>query len=97
MHVLLYIETKLFRQDLTSTMLVSIKRIVFYESNKYSTHAELDAIRKIKNKNILRECKIVIGKINNNNIEQGIPCDMCTNLLKKYGIKKICNIDRKRE
>lgn len=66
---------------------------VFYELNKYSIHAENDAIRKIKNKNILKDCKIYIGKINGGVIIQAIPCDMCNKLLKKYGVKKICNIE----
>ncbi len=60
-----------------------------YESNKHSVHAEKDAIRKVKNKNILKDCKIYIIKLRNNDIEQGIPCPMCYNLLKKYNINKI--------
>ena len=66
---------------------------VFYELNKYSIHAENEAIRKIKNKNILKECKIYIGKINGGEITQGFPCDMCNKLLKKYGVKKMCNLE----
>ena len=60
-----------------------------YESNKYSIHAEKDAIMKIKNKNILQYCKIHIVKIKNGKLEQGIPCPMCYNLLQKYNINKI--------
>jgi deoxycytidylate deaminase len=66
---------------------------VFYELNKYSIHAENEAIRKIKNKSILKECKIYIGKINDGEITQAYPCDMCNKLLKKYGVKKICNLE----
>lgn len=64
-------------------------RSVFYEANKYSTHAEKDAIRKIKNKHILRECKVYIIKIKNNELEHATPCQMCCNLLKKYKVTKI--------
>ena len=60
-----------------------------YESNKHSIHAEKDAIRQVKNKNILKECKIYIIKIKDNYIEKGIPCPMCYNLLHKYNINKI--------
>jgi len=60
-----------------------------YESNKHSIHAEKDAIRKIKNKNILKKCKIYIIKLKDNEIEKGIPCPMCYNLLEKYKISKI--------
>lgn len=60
-----------------------------YESNKYSIHAEKDAIRKVKDKNILQYCKIYIVKIKDGKLEQGIPCPMCYNLLKKYNINKI--------
>jgi cytidine deaminase len=62
---------------------------VFYESYKFSTHAEKDAIKKVKDKNILKKCKIYIIKIKNDNVEQAIPCEMCNKLLKKYGINKI--------
>lgn len=68
--------------------------IVFYEPNKYSVHAENEAIRKIKNKNILKHCKIFIGKITDGEITQALPCEMCNKLLKKYGVKKICCIDK---
>jgi deoxycytidylate deaminase len=60
-----------------------------YETNKYSIHAEKDAIMKVKDKNILKYCKIYIVKIKNGQLEQGIPCPMCYNLLKKYNINKI--------
>jgi len=60
-----------------------------YESNKYSIHAEKDAIRKVKNKNILQYCKIYIVRLKNNKLEQGIPCQMCYDLLNKYKINKI--------
>lgn len=60
-----------------------------YESNKYSIHAEKAAIRKVKPKSILKDCKIYIIKIKGNDIEQGIPCPMCYNLLNKYNITKI--------
>lgn len=69
---------------------VSPINIVFYEPNKYSVHAEKDAIQKIKNKNILKKCKIFIGKITDDKISIATPCDMCCNLLKKYCVEKIC-------
>ena len=64
---------------------------VFYEANKYSIHAEKDAIMKIKNKNILNKCNIYIGKIKNNKLELATPCNVCKNLLFKYNISKVCN------
>ena len=64
-----------------------------YQHNKYSIHAEKDAIMKIKDKNILKDCKIYIIRINNDmNIHQGIPCEMCNKLLNKYNIYKIESI-----
>jgi len=60
-----------------------------YECNKYSIHAEKAAIRKVKRKSILKDCKIYIIKIKGDTIEQGIPCPMCYNLMDKYKIKKI--------
>jgi deoxycytidylate deaminase len=69
-----------------------------YECNKYSIHAEKNAIMQIKNKDILKYCKIYIIKIKKDNInkyliEQGIPCPMCYNLLNKYKIK-ICEYSK---
>lgn len=70
-----------------------------YISNLYSIHAEQDAIQKIKNKAILKYCKIFIIRLKNSNeiinnfdinplhIEQGIPCHMCNNLINKYNLK----------
>lgn len=66
--------------------------VVFYETNKYSIHAEKDAIMKIKNKNILPKCNIYVGKIKNNKLEFAMPCEVCKNLLNKYNIKKICKL-----
>jgi len=60
-----------------------------YETNRYSIHAEKDAIMKIKDKNILQYCKIYIVTIKNNKLEKGYPCPMCYNLLKKYNMNKI--------
>lgn len=61
-----------------------------YQRDKYSIHAEKDAIMKIKNKNILKDCTIYIIRIKNlNEIEPGIPCNMCSKLLEKYNIRKI--------
>lgn len=62
---------------------------VFYEPNKYSCHAERDAIIKVGNKHILKDCKIYIGRIKYGKLENATPCQMCSNLLKKYGVKKV--------
>lgn len=91
MHVSLYIAIKLFQQDLIIIKQITAFQIetAFYKLNKYSVHAENDAIRKIKNKHILKECKIFIGKIVNNEISRCLPCDMCNKLLRKFGAVKI--------
>jgi cytidine deaminase len=62
--------------------------IVFYEPFKYSTHAEKDAIRKVKNKSLLKYCKIHIIKIKGDQITNATPCEMCCNLLKKYNLNQ---------
>ena len=64
---------------------------VFYEANKYSIHAEKDALMKVKNKNILYKCNIYIGKIKNNKLEMATPCDACKFMLMKYRVSKVCN------
>jgi|UniRef100_A0A6C0EEG8 deoxycytidylate deaminase len=69
-----------------------------YQPNRYSIHAEKNAIQKIKNKNLLKECKIYIIRIKKSDdnisygLEQGVPCNMCNNLLKKYNLTKIINL-----
>ena len=70
-----------------NTVVVTIS--VFYEPNKYSCHAERDAIIKVSNKHILKECKIYIGRIKCGKLENASPCKMCADLLKKYGVKKV--------
>ncbi len=96
MRVLLFIEIKFYLLDIIRIRhrCAVVLNLVFYEVSKYSIHAEKNAIQQISNKNILRKCKVFIIKIKNGEIEQGVPCDMCNKLLKKYGIKKICNIDK---
>ena len=65
---------------------------VFYEAYKYSTHAEKQAIMSVRNKNLLSESKIIIVRLNNGNIVQAKPCEMCQNLLNKYKLSKICTL-----
>jgi hypothetical protein len=58
---------------------------VFYEANKYTVHAEKAAIMNVKNKNILKYCKIFIIKLNGDDeIEPAISCPACDRLIKKY-------------
>ncbi len=82
--------TKLFLLVITIAFPTIVQKVsVFYEANKYTCHAEKDAIVKVKNKSILKDCKIYIGRIKNNKLESATPCEMCKKLLKKYGVKKI--------
>ncbi len=63
---------------------MAIKSLVFYEPYKHSIHAELSAIMSVKNKNLLRYCKIYVVKITNGEIRGAIPCHKCEKLLIKY-------------
>lgn len=62
-----------------------------YINNKYSIHAEKDAIRKIKDTTILNKSVIYVIRISNSNddisIVEGIPCHHCNKLINKYKIK----------
>ena len=90
MHALLCIVTRLFLLDIIDTSPSCIYQgVVFYVPNKYTIHAEKDAIRKIKDKTILPNCKIYIGKIINNELCYCGPCEMCSNLMQKYNCDKI--------
>jgi cytidine deaminase len=65
---------------------------VFYEAYKYSIHAERQAIMSVRNKKLLPKSKIVIVRLNNGNIVQAKPCEMCQHLLNKYKLNKICTL-----
>jgi cytidine deaminase len=90
MLVSLFIVIRLFLLDIIVTSpSFTYQGVVFYVPNKYSIHAEKDAITKIKDKTILPDCKIYIGKIINNEIHPCGPCEMCSQLIQKYDGNKI--------
>ncbi len=90
MVVLLFIVTKLFQLVITViNPSFTYPGAVFYVPNKYTIHAEKDAIRKIKDKTILPECKIYIGKIIDNEMKPCGPCAMCSELIQKFNCNKI--------
>ncbi len=70
-----------------------------YLKFKYSVHAEICAIKKIKNKTILKKCTLYVIRIKNNqccgtySIEYGYPCEHCMKIINKYKInfKNIIN------
>jgi deoxycytidylate deaminase len=66
--------------------------VVPYEANKYTCHAEKDAIMKIRNKTLLKDCKVYVGRIKYGMIETATPCNMCGKLLNKYGVKRTYRI-----
>ena len=63
-----------------------------FEVNKYSIHAEKDAIMSVKNKSLLPESRIIIIKIKNGKINVTGPCEMCQKLLNKYKISRVCTV-----
>lgn len=59
-------------------------------AKKYSVHAEQACINNVKNKNILKECTLVLLKLNRNGyLTDCEPCEMCAHIIKKYKIKKV--------
>jgi deoxycytidylate deaminase len=66
-----------------------IRSLVFYVPNKYSVHAEQDCINNLKNKSILKDCILIVIKINQGgSIINSEPCNNCCRIIKKYKIKK---------
>jgi deoxycytidylate deaminase len=63
-----------------------------YETYKHSIHAEKHAIMNVKDKTILPLSKIIIVRLQDGNIVQAKPCEMCKNLLDKYKLCKICTL-----
>lgn len=55
-----------------------------------STHAEMDAVLKGREKTDLRGCKIFVARVRNDNNCLGMarPCQVCQHVLFNYGIKK---------
>lgn len=55
-----------------------------------STHAEMDAVLKGREKTDLRGCKIFVARVRLDNDELGMsrPCEICQHILFNYGIKK---------
>lgn len=72
--------------------IIHIKNIAFYESDfiSCSNHAEYNTIIKIKNKHILKFCKIIIIKksgdlLNTHTLfDNHDPCEKCKKILNKY-------------
>ena len=60
-----------------------------YKKYKEALHAEQDAVLGLDWNNI-KGCSILVVRLNyNGNISMGKPCDMCTNMIKYIGIKKM--------
>lgn len=64
------------------------------DDERYSYHAERNAILSIKNHRIiLNKCKIYIIRIDKmDNIHPAIPCELCCKFLKRNGVKGIYTI-----
>jgi len=64
------------------------------DQERYSYHAERNAIISIKNHRfILKQCKVYIIRIDNQgNVYPAIPCELCCKFLKRNGIKGIYTI-----
>jgi hypothetical protein len=63
---------------------------MFYVANKYSIHAEQNCIQRCKNKNILKECTLILVKLNSKKqLVKCESCDKCCHVINKYKIKKV--------
>lgn len=52
-------------------------------------HAEFDAISRVKNKDQLKGATIYVARLGRNGHPgMSCPCEMCQNLINKYGLKK---------
>ena len=69
---------------------IGINRFNYSYNKKYTIHAEENAISKIKNKTILKNCKMyLIKKTISNKIIDCNPCLNCFKILNKYKLNKI--------
>jgi cytidine deaminase len=94
MELLLFTEIKKFHQVLIIRVLRDMISSVFYVPNRFSVHAERNAIMSVRNKSILKYCKIIIFRLDKSgNILPAEPCEMCSKLLQKYKITRIETIN----
>lgn len=66
-----------------------IQKLFADKPEKDCIHAEIDAIVKVKDKDILKECELYVLRLTKGNrIGNSKPCAGCMNALSYYGIKK---------
>jgi tRNA(Arg) A34 adenosine deaminase TadA len=57
---------------------------------KIFLHAEIDAIVKIKDKTLLKECQLYVARRSKgNNILNSEPCETCKKAIRFFGIKQV--------
>ena len=61
-----------------------------FKTNEWSNiHAEVDAILRVRNKIDLTGSKIYVARMTvDGDIRNAMPCEMCVNILRTYGIKR---------
>ena len=58
--------------------------------NNHCVHAEMNAIVKTSNKNLLKGAIIYISRLKENGVGMSRPCKACMEALKDFGIRDIC-------
>ena len=61
-----------------------------HRSFKILLHAEIDAISKVRNKNLLKDSEMYVSRLSKgNNILNSEPCETCKKAIRFYGINKV--------
>lgn len=68
--------------------LEKLKTIVFYETNRYSIHAEVACLISCKYKNLIPKSIMYIVKIHEGEPKIWTPCSSCLKFIQKYKVKR---------
>lgn len=74
---------------------MAIKPILWFKSSRmletsWTIHAEMNAIRSVKNKDLLRGATMYVARLSKRyGLRMSCPCESCQYYIRMYGIKKI--------
>jgi pyrimidine deaminase RibD-like protein len=72
------------------TELVVKTSSVLYTRKKYSIHAEQACINSVRNKQLIKHATLYLIRLSPcSKIVSSAPCDMCSNIIVKYKVRKV--------
>jgi len=63
---------------------------IYHMCHAFSCHAEVAAIKSIKNRSLLKNASLIVVRVgNDDNIKGSKPCENCKQAIERSGIKKV--------